>query len=364
MRGIRLVLLLAAALTLSLPARAADVLETLNRQLADEVLIPAYQRFADAAAGLGTAIAGFCAAPDPARLADARHAFEQALDAWERVQPIVFGPARAGGRTMIIQLFPDTRDAVNRQLAKALAAREPALVAAGGLDGKSVALTGFPALEQILYDDARLPAPGARSEAADYACALAAAIGRNLAAQAAALLDDWQRPGGFREAVLTAAAGNDTYQSVDEAAGDYLKSLHTALQATIALKLEGPLGKSLDGAKPMRAEAWRSGRSLASIRANLETAQALYASPGGFGDALRAQPDEGQLDDAMRRGFERVFATLDGVGLPLDKAVEDPAARPKVETLVTELKALRQLVAQELAPALDLAVGFNALDGD
>ena len=66
----------------------------------------------------------------------------------------------------------------------------------------------------------------------------------------------------------------------------------------------------------------------------------------------------------MRRGFERVFATLDGVGLPLDKAVEDPAARPKVETLVTELKALRQLVAQELAPALDLAVGFNALDGD
>ena len=364
MRGTRLVLLLAAALTLSLPARAADVLETLNRQLADEVLIPAYQHFADATAGLATAIAGFCAAPDPDRLADARHAFEVALDAWERVQPIVFGPARAGGRTMIIQLFPDTRDAVSRQLARVLAAKDPALVAAGGLDGKSVALTGFPALEQILYDDARLPTPGAHPADADYACALAAAIGRNLAVQAAALLDDWQRPGGFRDAVLTAAAGNDTYQSVDEAAGDYLKSLHTAFQAIIALKLEGPLGKSLDGAKPMRAENWRSERSLASIRANLETAQALYLSPGGFGDALRAQADEDQLDSALRKGFERTFATLDAIGEPLHRAVEDPAARPKLETLVTELKALRQLVAQELAPALDLAVGFNALDGD
>ncbi len=360
----RLIPVLAAALLLSSPAQAEDALERLNRQLADAVLIPGYQHFADATAGLATVVADFCAAPDPARLAAARHGFEVALDAWERVQPIVFGPARAGGRTMIIQLFPDARGAVSRQLAKALAARDPALIATGGLDGKSVALTGFPALEQILYDDARLPSRGASSAEAAYACALAAAIGRNLAGQAAALLDDWQRPGGFRDAVLTAAAGNDIYQAADEATGDYLKSLHTALQAIIALKLEGPLGKSPDSAKPMRAENWRSERSLADIRANLETAQALYLSPGGFSDALRALTDEDQLDSAIRKGFERMFATLDGIGLPLHAAVEDPAARPKVEALVAEAKALRQLIAQELAPALDLAVGFNALDGD
>jgi predicted lipoprotein len=360
----RLLLLFAATLALSFPARADSVFESLNRQLTDRVVIPGYRGFADAAAGLGTVIAAFCAAPDPAHLADARLAFEQALDAWERVQPIVFGPARAGGRTMIIQMFPDAREAVSRQLAKALAAKEPALIAAGGLDGKSVALTGFPALEQILYDDARLPAPGASSAEADYACALAAAIGRNLALQANRLLDDWQRPGGFRDAVLSAEAGNDFYQSADEATGDYLKSLHTALQAIIVIKLEEPLGKSLDGAKPMHAENWRSERSLADIRANLETARALYVSPRGFGDALRALTDEEQLDSALRQGFERAFAKLDAIGEPLHKAVEDPAARPKVEALVSEVKAQRQLIARELAPALDLAIGFNALDGD
>ena len=31
---------------------------------------------------------------------------------------------------------------------------------------------------------------------------------------------------------------------------------------------------------------------------------------------------------------------------------------------MNEVKAQRQLIAQELAPALDLAIGFNALDGD
>ncbi len=357
-------LLLLATLALSSPAHADSTFEDLNRQLTDRVVIPGYQRFADATASLGTVIGAFCAAPDLDHLAQARHGFEQALDAWEHVQPIVFGPARANSRTMIIQLFPDAREAVSRQLAKALAARDPALIAAGGLAGKSVALTGFPALEQILYDDARLPAPGVTSTEADYACALAAAIGRNLAAQASRLLDDWQRPGGFRDAVLSAAAGNDFYQGADEATGDYLKSLHTALQAIVVIKLEGPLGKSFDMAKPMHAENWRSARSLADIRANLETAQALYVSPGGFGDALRARADEAQLDSAIRNGFERAFAKFDAIGEPLHSAVADPAARPKVEALVSELKAQRQLIAQELAPALDLAIGFNALDGD
>jgi uncharacterized protein len=248
-------------------------------------------------------------------------------------------------------------------LNRALAEKDPALVAPGGLEGKSVALTGFPALEQILYDDARLPAGGSGPDA-DYACALAAAIARNLAGLAAGVLEDWQRPGGFRDMVLTAAAGNDAYFAAEEASGDLLKSLHTALQSVIALKLEAPLGASLDQAKPKRAENWRSALSLPSIRANLETAQALYESPGGFGDALQVLADEDQLDQTLRRGFSRAFAQLDAIKLPLSTAVEDPAGRAQVEALLAEVKGMRLLVTQELAPALGLLVGFNAMDGD
>ena len=178
------------------------------------------------------------------------------------------------------------------------------------------------------------------------------------------MLDDWQRPGGFRDTMLTAAAGNDAYFTAEEASGDLLKSLHTALQSAIALKLEYPLGAVLEEATPRQAESWRSALSLANIRANLATAQALYAGPGGFGAALAALADEEQLDWAIRQGFERAFARLDAISLPLHAAVEDPAARAQVAALLVELKGLRLLVAQELAPALGLLLGFNQMDGD
>ena len=45
--------------------------------------------------------------------------------AWQHVQPIVFGPIVAGARASTIQLFPDQRGAISRQLSKALAAKEP-----------------------------------------------------------------------------------------------------------------------------------------------------------------------------------------------------------------------------------------------
>jgi predicted lipoprotein len=360
----RALLLLLSMFTAVPAAGAASVLEDLNRELTDRVIVPGYQRFAATAATLETAMADFCAQPTPDRLESARGAFAQAMLAWQHVQPIVFGPVAAEARASRIQLFPDKTGAISRQLNRALAEKEPALVAPGGLAGKSVALTGFPALEQILYDDARLPAAGPSGPDADYACALAAAIARNLAQLAAGVLDDWQRPGGFRDMMLTAAAGNDAYFAAEEASGDLLKSLHTALQSVTASKLEAPLGASLDQAKPRRAENWRSGLSLHSVRANLETAQALYESPGGFGDALQVLADEDQLDQALRRGFSRAFAQLGAIKQPLWTAVEDPAGRAQVEALLAEIKGLRLLVSQELAPALGLLVGFNAMDGD
>jgi predicted lipoprotein len=357
-------LLLLILLTAVPAAGAASVFEDLNRELADRVVVPGYQRFAAATATLGAALADFCAQPTPERLQAARGAFAQAMLTWQHVQPIGFGPITAEARASRIQLFPDKTGAISRQLNRALAEKDPALVAPGGLADKSVALTGFPALEQILYADARLPAAGASGRDADYACALAAAIARNLAGLAAGVLDDWQRPGGFRDIMLTAAAGNDAYFEAEEASGDLLKSLHTALQSVIASKLEAPLGASLDQAKPRRAENWRSGLSLPGIRANLETAQALYESPGGFADALQVLAEEDQLDQALRRGFSRALAQLDAVKLPLPTAVEDPAGRAQVEALLAEIKGLRLLVSQELAPALGLLVGFNAMDGD
>jgi predicted lipoprotein len=45
-------------------------------------------------------------------------------------------------------------------------------------------------------------------------------------------------------------------------------------------------------------------------------------------------------------------------------AIKQPAERPKVEQLLAELKTLRRMLRNELAPAISLVIGFNATDGD
>jgi predicted lipoprotein len=178
------------------------------------------------------------------------------------------------------------------------------------------------------------------------------------------LLDDWRRPGGWRETMLTAAGGNDAYYDAEEAAKDLLKSLHAALDLAIAAKLEEPLGETGEKARPKRLESWRSELSLANLRANLATARALYAADGGFADLLAAKGGSAAIDQAIAQRFERIFALLDGIGMPLEAAITEPEPRESVLELLAELQALRRTVRNELAPALGLVIGFNATDGD
>lgn len=64
-----LLLLLSIA---GLPAAAVPTHESVNRTLADEVILPAYERWADAAESSPLGLKALCAAPDAAKLADAR----------------------------------------------------------------------------------------------------------------------------------------------------------------------------------------------------------------------------------------------------------------------------------------------------
>lgn len=345
------------------PSQAETPFERLDRELTDRVVIPGYQRFAATTAALQSTLDAFCAAPAPASLAVAKAAFVQAMDAWQRVQPIGFGPIRTSGSVSAIQLFPYGRDAITRQVNEAVAAMDPALVAQGGLAGKSVALTGFPALERLLYDDDAMPI-GARTPSTDYACALSLAVARNLAGIAASILEQWQGPDGYRQVVLTAGDGNEVYYDAAEVAGDFIQSLHAALDVAIAVKLEQAIGPSLDKARPKRLESWRSKLSLANMRANFETAQALYLTEGSFSDLLVARENGAALDRATRERFAGLFTLIDGIGGPLVVALKRPDERVKVEQLLIDLKALRKSLRLEIAPALDLVIGFNATDGD
>ena len=162
---------------------------------------------------------------------------------------------------------------------------------------------------------------------------------------------------------MTAAQGNAHFLDAKEAATAFLKSLSGSLETAVALKLERPLGRSLERARPKRAESWRSGRSLANIRANLETARALYTAPHGFGELLAAA-GAGALDTGLRTSFDQAVELAGSLERPLHEAVADETARAHLQALLDKLRSLRILISGPVAEEIGLVVGFNALDGD
>ena len=357
MRLLPTMLGLFAAANVALAAAAeptADDYRRLNLELVDAVVLPAYARLADSAAALDAQATRLCAADGS--LDATRAAWGEAFDAWQGVQHLRFGPVELFMRSMRMQFWPDPRNSVAREVDGLLAKGAPT----PSFDELTVPAQGFPALEVLLYGEP--PAPGTP------ACALLTTIAGGVAKMAADTLGGWrggERP--YREVVAQAAAGTSHYQSDQEVTQDFFKAAHAALELIADHKLARALGSSVDTARPQLVESARSGRSVANIRANLAAAEALYVGgddTGGFSRIVREVAGDAALDKLLRRAFRQTRGTAASITLPLAQAVVDPVERIKVQKLAREAGALKALLAQRLAPALGIALGFNSLDGD
>ncbi|MEZ5933655.1 MAG: imelysin family protein [Alphaproteobacteria bacterium] len=327
---------------------------SINKTLADAVIMPAYADYAAAMADLAPAIEPYCTEPDEAGLESARQGFTHAMKAWQRVQPVAFGPVLEDGRASRVQFWPDKHGTAGRQLRQALAEEDPALID-GGVAGKSAALQSLASLEVLLFGEPEGPSA--------YGCELAVAIGRFQGDLAAEVLAAWRGEGGFYESFTGADDGNDQFYDAAEAHTALFKAMLANLDVIVAQKLERPLDDKLEDARPKRAESWRSERSLDNIAANLETIQALYVADGGLNLWLQGGGLD-SLNELMGKLLTEALATADGIGMPLEQAVGNADARPGVEALLAVIKRLRVLIATSLADAAGVTLGFNATDGD
>lgn len=357
-------LLLAGAFFLAmLPAAsapaAADDFAALNEAMVAAYLLPRYEAFAGAGESLDQALRRDCA---DGRLdaAESGEAFHGMMDAWMAVQHLRFGPSELLLRADRIQFWPDKRGVTGRHLAKLLSARDPAALEPGRFAKGSVAVQGLSALERLLF---------ALPEDADpaFACALAETIGTNLSKISAGMLRDWRDgPSAYAETFRGAMAGNAHYLDAKEASLELAKSLRAALLLVVDFKLGRPLGKTAQAAKPKRAEAWRSDRSLRNIRLNLKAAEALYVGPGdaGFAALLRRQPGGEPLDKEIAGAFRRSENRLAGLPPSLREALDGPAGWQKLDELRRDLSGLLALISGPFSQSLDLPLGFNSYDGD
>lgn len=333
-----------ALLMLTLLAGPARADEAGPPSLVDTVLRPAAAGYRAATEPLARAIREGCA--DPARRERIARAFAAAVAAWGRLQPLLQGPLGDAVLASRIAFWPDRHGTAARQIAAALASADPALADPAALAGRSAALSSLHALERVLFPESAPAADGPETRRA--LCGYAHAI---------AVVQDGL---GQEAAKRLAQASRDPGAMVQGA----FATIRDALDGILRLKLEDPLGRDLRTARGTRAELWRSGSSLAVIDANLATLQALMRAPGGLGERLALGPESAAVAAVIEDRLARAREAAAAIPLPLREAVEDPAARARVEALADQIRELRARVVERLGPTLGVASGFNALDGD
>ena len=347
-----------------------DAYQRVNESLVRHHVLPRYRRFAGATTRLREAVGALCEAPAEEVLNRARSAYHEAMDAWMAMQHLHFGPLEQELRAYRVYFWPQARGRVGDVIAELLGAGDEGIFSPERFSGTSVAAQGLPAAEYLLF--ARGGAPSVDDEAGRASCRLLGAVSRNLEEIAHAALEEWtiaalgSGPASYADLMLEPGPGNVDFPSSQDAALLFFSALHTGLSLIAEVKVTPVLGDGLAGARPALAESRASGRSTRNVAINLEALQAMYVGEEGrgIGEIVAASKEDPALDPLMRKAFRLTLETARSFDAPLEGAATDPNLRKRVEKLSLQVRALRQLVRTRVAEALDLAVGFNALDGD
>ena len=348
---------------------AAAAYQRVNESLVAHHVVPRYQRFAEAAARFHEEVAGWCASRDPDALAGVRTGYHRTMDVWMAMQHLPFGPLEQQLRVQRLYFWPQARGKVGNAIAELLAGGDAALLSPARFSGASVAVQGLPAAEHLLFESAgALTGEGERER---RSCVLLRAIAANVREIAAAALREWRdpptgAPTSFADLMLRPGPDNPDFPDPKKAMLLFFTALHDGLQLIGRVKLGPVVGATRDAARPRLAESLPSGRATRNVVLNLEALQSLYDGEEGpgLGVLVEAFDADAALDPLMRKAFRLTLETARAIGAPLDAAVSDPALRPRTEKLLVQVRALEQIVRTRVAEALDLSVGFNALDGD
>ncbi|PTW59065.1 hypothetical protein C8N35_108101 [Breoghania corrubedonensis] len=355
-------LALAAALCLCGAARAdgTDDHHRFVENAIDGYIRPEFRRFADSLHVLDERIGAFCSAPDVAGYDNMRGAYSDALAGFARVTFLRFGPLVEDHRLERLLFWPDRKSIGRRQAEQAVRERDDSVLTVESLKGKSVAMQGLLALEPVLFDDAResLLSGGADAE---FRCGYADAIGDNLVSISDGIATEWEAPDGYAALLLAPGPDNIAFRSDQEAASQVLGGLTTGLQIVRDQWIGPILGQGPGKPKPRMALFRRSGNSLVMIRAGVE----------GVKDYLAALEVEPMLDEeyawmgsSLQFELSSALKTLGEMKEPLTKTLRKREAYDKLAFIDVVLDGVRDSAGEELAVALKIQVGFNALDGD
>lgn len=365
---------------------------------------PAMQTFESAAKKTETSLVALCTqeailrqGADSTKAAEAAQQakldFRALVLAWSRIEFLRFGPLVEENRYERISFWPDPRNVMLRQIPGVLARYSRGELV--DLSAQSVAVQGLPALEYLLYGNNGLlnPAPGnvrvddVRSgggvqpdvvvvpgnqtvpDVVRGRCDYSVDIARNLVGLAGALSAAWAADGVWGGGFANPATGRDTYRSHQEVLSESVKALSGGLQFAAEVKMGAAVGRpgstGLSASNVLAGEALSAdaGRSTLSVqrlpwwRSGLH-ADALVATLQGMGAYYAA--GHLALGASGWAGAQWQAELKQAVNL----IESDGAGRQGWQAARLVLTNARRVLDEDIAPALGVGLGFNALDGD
>ncbi|MBL8566640.1 MAG: imelysin family protein [Hyphomicrobiaceae bacterium] len=351
----------AAAKSQTLPERHASTVES----TVEAYVLSRYTELKLSTGMLAHAVQAWCASEQASAPEPVRDAYKSVVRVWAGVDYYRFGPARDANRLQRIMFWPDPRGVIRKQVSRVLAAKDESLSSAPSIATQSAALQGLPALEQLIFAERS----GETADDARYRCRLAAAVAGNVAQLSNEMVEEWQKPDGWRHLMENPGAENSTYKSEVEAVSELYRALLAGLQI-VAEQVMPPWLKA--------AESGKSWGGLPFETSGLTTVYvgALIESLDDLGQSLHlaevAQVIGASAKDKawMASWIANAFASM-ARDIP---TLVEPRARAGVKFSAGELEALRrvkfhangmrQLIGREIAGAAGASIGFNELDGD
>ncbi len=252
-------------------------LDDLSRRVASAVdghIMPRLQQLVLSTNTLSLDVANYCEAGSPNDWDKAGSSFKTGVLSWAAVSHLRFGPFELKARARRISFSPDPRGIVWRQLRPVLAKRDEALLQPGILAKQSIAIQGLTALEILLAKPIQVGA-GATLDA-EYKCALASAIAKNILATSQDALTAWTKNNGWRKQLLNPGGTNKVYETMKDSITELVESAMLGFQIIRDQQID-VLQKAVAGkAKLSRLPFHRSQLSAPYLLASIEGSCELF----------------------------------------------------------------------------------------
>lgn len=323
-----------------------------NKAIIDEFAIPHFKKLLQSSKTLNTQTNSFCQKGGDEAFNKTKEQYHQMMDSWQQIQLLRTGPQELFMRSFRLQMWPDRSNTGAKQIRKLLNEKSLEALKPTVFQRSSTAVQGLSTIERLMYAKDISATDFHANGKANYRCQLLQAITLNLESISSSLLIEWQ--GMHQKALTTPGEENDFYDTHKEVATLLLKEAATELQAVYDQKFKRPISKKRFRYK--RAESWRSERSLRNITLNLESAKELLTI--GFLPHLQ--------DESLKKKVVEEFSQTIKTGhLFKTSLLKTHEEQPKaLAAWMKQVSLLKRTVTVEIPKALDIALGFNSLDGD